>query len=130
MRDIENRDDIENLVNSFYEHVRNDEIIGHFFTKIVNVNWESHLPKMYDFWESLIFTNGVYRGNPMLKHLDLNKKSPLNKEHFAHWLKLWQATLTALYKGPNTNIAYAKAEQIAGLIQYKVEHMKSGKYIQ
>lgn len=49
MTDIENRQDIAKLVNSFYETVKTDPVIGHFFTEVVHVHWDEHLPKMYDF---------------------------------------------------------------------------------
>jgi len=129
MTDIQNRTDIETLVNTFYERVREDQTIGHFFTKIASVNWDTHLPKMYDFWESLIFVNAKYKGNPMIKHLDINKIAPLNARHFNHWLKLWELTLKNSFKGPNCDIALAKAKQIAGLIQFKIERMSTGKNI-
>ncbi|WP_367274609.1 group III truncated hemoglobin [uncultured Lutibacter sp.] len=50
MKDINNREDIELLVNKFYEKVKVDETIGYIFNEIANINWDKHLPKMYDFW--------------------------------------------------------------------------------
>ena len=38
-KDIETRDDIELLVNSFYEKVKADPVIGHIFTDVFKVNW-------------------------------------------------------------------------------------------
>jgi hemoglobin len=40
-RDIENRRDIETLVNHFYKKIKNDPIIRYIFTDIAHVNWES-----------------------------------------------------------------------------------------
>jgi len=48
-KDIENRDDIIRLVNTFYDKVKPDETIGYFFNRVVDVNWEKHLPVMYNF---------------------------------------------------------------------------------
>jgi hypothetical protein len=39
--DIQNREDLELLVNEFYKKVINDPIIGDFFTKIVDFSWKS-----------------------------------------------------------------------------------------
>ena len=50
MKAINNREDIELLVNKFYEKVKVDETIGYIFNEIANINWDKHLPKMYDFW--------------------------------------------------------------------------------
>jgi hypothetical protein len=47
-RDIENRKDIEQLINAFYDKVREDELIGFIFNDVAKVNWQKHLPVMYD----------------------------------------------------------------------------------
>ena len=78
-RDIESRKDIEYLINSFYEKVKKDEVIGF---DVAKVNWEKHLPVMYDFWESIIFSINKYEANPMLLHTNLNKLIPFTKQHF------------------------------------------------
>ena len=48
-KDIANRTDIELLVNKFYDKVTADTTIGYIFTDVAKVNWELHLPRMYDF---------------------------------------------------------------------------------
>ena len=58
--DIRHRKDIEKLVNSFYDKVKTDEVIGYLFTDVAKVNWELHLPKMYDFWENILFFSANY----------------------------------------------------------------------
>ena len=68
MKLLESREDIEFLVNTFYKKVAKDETIGFFFTDVAKVNWDLHLPKMYSFWESLLFGQASYKGNPMAMH--------------------------------------------------------------
>ena len=63
--DIRNRKDIEKLINAFYDKVKVDEVIGYFFNDVAKVNWEIHLPKMYDFWENILFYTANFEGNPM-----------------------------------------------------------------
>lgn len=58
-KDIEDRKDIELLINSFYDKVKQDAIIGSFFTEVVQVNWEKHLPVMYNFWENIVFQDTI-----------------------------------------------------------------------
>jgi hemoglobin len=53
--DIRNRKDIELLVNAFYDKIKTDGVIGFLFTEVAKVNWETHLPRMYDFWENILF---------------------------------------------------------------------------
>jgi hemoglobin len=54
-KDIADRKDIEQLINSFYDKVRADELIGYIFNDVANVDWPHHMPVMYDFWEGIIF---------------------------------------------------------------------------
>jgi len=120
MRDIQNRKDIEFLVNAFYDQVKKDKEIGAFFTQIADLDFNTHLPKMYDFWESIIFKKASYSGNPMLSHIQLNKKSSILPYHFERWLFLWEDTLSQNFSGENTLEAINRAKQIAQLIQFKI----------
>jgi len=101
--DISNRSDIEQLVNEFYSIVKEDPLIGIFFTKVANVDWDKHLPQMYDFWESILFSKNVFTGNPMKKHIELNAKQSLSAEHFEHWLEMFSNTTDKLFSGKNAD---------------------------
>lgn len=76
-KDVHNRADIIILVDAFYKNVTLNPQIGPIFTKVAQVDWAHHLPKMYDFWESILFGKAIYKGNPMLTHFALNKQTPL-----------------------------------------------------
>jgi hemoglobin len=76
-KDISNRAYIQQLVDTFYIKVRADETIGYLFNDVAHVNWEQHLPRMYDFWENILFQTGNFKGNPMTAHTQLHQKSPL-----------------------------------------------------
>ncbi|MCK0131055.1 group III truncated hemoglobin [Flavobacteriaceae bacterium F08102] len=124
MKDLETRKDICQLVDTFYAKVTTDPKIGYFFTKVAAIDLVQHLPIMYNFWESTILGNHVYKGNPMLTHLSLNKKSPLKQEHFDRWLFLWKETIGELYEGVNATKAISLAEQIGGLMLFKIEKQR------
>ena len=100
--DITCRQDIQILADNFYNKVKEDTLIGKFFTEVVKVNWDKHLPQMYDFWESILFAKSLFSGNPMRKHIELGQKSPLNKVHFDHWLEIFNTTVDELFSGVNT----------------------------
>lgn len=121
MKDIETRNDIESLVDAFYRKVTEDETIGFFFNDIAKVNWDIHLPKMYQFWESLLFGAASYKGNPMAKHFPINEIEAMEKFHFEHWLKLWTETVNELFQGTKADEAIYKANNIANLMAYKME---------
>ncbi|MDX1940419.1 MAG: group III truncated hemoglobin [Saprospiraceae bacterium] len=118
--DIRNRQDIELLINSFYDKVKKDPTIGYFFNKVIAVNWEKHLPVMYNFWESILFYTGSYEGNPMMLHLQLHQKSPLQVPHFQQWLYLFTETTDELFEGENAELIKQKAHNIAGIMQVKI----------
>jgi hemoglobin len=121
MEDITDRTAIELLVNTFYSRVKTDKTIGYIFTEVAGVDWEEHLPKMYRFWETILLGKMSFKGNPMSKHIQLSKKTVLNKEHFDRWLSLWRDTIDTHFKGDIANEAKQRGENIAGLMLYKIE---------
>ena len=120
MKDIVSQDDIQQLVNSFYDKVKTSEI-GFFFEEIAKVNWEKHLPKMYIFWESVLFATVKFDGNPMGAHFPINEIIPMEKKHFEAWLKLWKETVDENFFGKMAESAKNKAENIAKLMSFKME---------
>lgn len=120
MKSLENREDIKLLVNEFYKKVERSEI-GHFFNNIVKVNWGVHLPKMYGFWETLLFGKISYKGNPMAAHFPINEIEAMEKTHFEVWLKLWTETVHENFSGEIADLAIYKAKNISQLMAYKME---------
>jgi hemoglobin len=117
--DIRNRKDIEKLVNAFYDKVKKDEAIGYLFNDVAKVNWELHLPKMYDFWENILFYSGNYSGSPMVVHKELHEKSTMNQEHFQHWNALFNQTVDKLFEGSKAEEIKNRASNIAHVMMYK-----------
>lgn len=121
MKILETREDIELLVNSFYEKVIKDDTIGFFFKDVVKVDFAQHLPKMYSFWESILFGQMTYKGNPMGAHFPINELEAMEQKHFERWLQLWRQTIMENFSGENADIAITKSENIAKLMSYKME---------
>lgn len=123
MNDITERKDVEFLVDSFYKKAIKNETIGFFFTKVVTLDWDHHMPVMYDFWEGILLGKTNYKGNPMTKHFGINSKVAMEEKHFQAWLALWKETVLENFQGEMANEAISRATQIAGLMQYKMaEH--------
>ena len=127
--DIQSRNDIEMLINSFYNKVKSDDTIGFIFNDIARVNWEKHLPVMYNFWETLLLDATSYRNNAMEVHYSLNRKVPLNEKHFQRWLELFSETVDELFSGKIATSAKTKAKSIASLMQYKMKQDNEGPFI-
>ncbi len=117
--DIRNRKDIEKLVNAFYDKVKDDATIGYLFTDVANVNWDEHLPKMYAFWENILFFTGNYEGNPMARHKELHRKSTMSKVHFQQWNALFIETVNDLFEGKKAEEIKNRALNISDMMMYK-----------
>ena len=124
--DIKSRADIEKLIGNFYEAVKPDKTIGFIFTEVVEMNWEKHIPVIVDFWETILLDNPVYKKNAMEVHYGLNKKIPLQKEHFTSWLQLFNAAVDNLFEGKIADLAKTRAKSIAGIMLFKMEDINKG----
>ena len=127
---IKGREDIEFLVDEFYRKVKKDEIIGYIFNEVVNFSWEVHIPIMVSFWDSILFDKGTYKGNVMMQHIELNKKSPLKPEHFEQWKKLFFETLDENFEGEKMEEAKKRVEMMAALMLYKIDQSSNRNFIQ
>ncbi|OIR01359.1 group 3 truncated hemoglobin ctb [mine drainage metagenome] len=122
-RDIENREDIKLIVDRFYDKIKTDEVIGFIFNDIAKVNWEKHLPVMYDFWENAIFYSGTYSGNPMNLHNHLHHIRPLSSKHFDQWNKLFNETVDEHFNGEKAKLIKQRALSISTVMQQKIFHV-------
>ncbi|MFZ4059298.1 MAG: group III truncated hemoglobin, partial [Ferruginibacter sp.] len=84
-----------------------------------HLNWENHLPTMYDFWESTLFHKGGYSGNPMKTHQHIHDKTPLTKQHFLQWKALFFDTIDEYFEGDNAAIIKQRALSIATVMELK-----------
>lgn len=124
---LDNREAIEKLVNSFYIKVKGDELLGPIFNNAENFNWDTHIPIMYDFWETLLLDAAKYKGNTMAKHIELNRRTPLLPEHFERWKELFYKTLDNEFTGDAVAEAHRRVELMSGLMQFKIaESMRKG----
>ncbi len=118
--DISDRADIEKLVNHFYTQIRTNAMLGPIFEKAIGDHWDSHLPKMYSFWSSILLKEDSYKGNPLKKHIELARKFKLEKIHFETWVELFQASVDELYQGPKAIEIKERASSIAQIMQSKI----------
>ena len=112
--DIAEREDIKTLVDRFYDKVKTDSLLGPVFSQ---VDWQHHLPIMYNFWSSVLLGDESYRGNPLQKHLHLE----INKTHFSRWLTLFAETVDENFVGETADEVKKRAQAIAGIFQFKMQ---------
>ena len=114
--DISSEEDIILMVDAFYTKVNKDDLLSPVFNQFSKVNWEIHLPKMYSFWNTLIFGQQSYKGNPFAAHINL----PVNKAHFDRWVCLFDENIDELFVGTVANQTKLRAKSIAHIFQSKL----------
>lgn len=129
-KDIANREDIRLLVENFYRKVIDDDLIGDIFRDVLVFRWDSHIPIMIGFWESVLLGSGTYKGNTMRVHIDLDKKHRLEPQHFARWKKLFFETLDEHFEGDVTGEAKKKVELMEVLMLTKITQSRNPNFIQ
>jgi hemoglobin len=118
--DITSRAGIIRLVDTFYTRVRADEILGPIFDDVARVDWAAHLPKMYDFWELVLFGTSSFKGNPLAVHRGLAQQTTMGDREFGRWVELFHATVDHLFRGPMAEEAKLRASRIRAVMQYNV----------
>lgn len=78
-------DQIATLVDTFYDRVRGDDLIGPIFEEHV-ADWDVHLAKMKRFWSSAVLRTGTYSGRPIEAH---RKIPDLGQHHFDRWQSIF-----------------------------------------
>ena len=129
-KDIETSEDIKVLIDKFYEQVIADPVIGFIFTEVIELSWEKHIPIMNSFWNSILLGDTTYSGNPMIKHIDLHRRTPLTQEHFTRWKHLFFATLDDLFEGERVNEAKKRVEAMEILMLMKIRDSEQQGFIQ
>ena len=119
-RDLASRADIVRLVDGFYARVRADEILGPIFDGVAHTDWDHHLPKMYDFWEAVLFGAPGFQGNPLAVHRELATRVPLGAREFGRWVVLFHESVDMLFHGPSAGDTKLRASRIAAVMQHHI----------
>ncbi len=116
-------DFVSSLVEAFYAKIRNDDLLGPIFVQKIE-DWDDHLGRMKQFWRSVLFSSGEYAGNPMIRHVAI---PGLDKEHFAHWLELFYATLRDIAANDEAvELVGARARMIADSLLTGISMQREG----
>lgn len=127
-RTLETREDIGVLVRTFYNEVRRDSLIGPIFNSIIGneENWEVHLEKLTDFWQTNLLNERAYKGSPMGTHQAVDKEigNTIEQTHFDRWMKIWSSTLDHNFEGDKAERAKANAQNIATFMLLKIQMVR------
>lgn len=124
--DITDRTSLETVLAAFYDQALQDREIGFFFTEIVPLDMQKHLPVITDFWESVVLGTRGYGKNVMEIHRRIHQLAPIGQEHLDRWVQLFTQTIEAHYEGPNANLMAQRGRSIATLMYLRLNHSGTG----
>lgn len=105
--------DLETLVDRFYEQVRVHPELGPVFNAAID-DWPEHKRMLTAFWSSVALGTRSYRGNPMAAH----RPHPIRAEHFEQWLSLWQSTANEMLAPEHAARVMEYATRIGSSLRY------------
>lgn len=117
MNDIQNEQDIEKWMRTFYAKLLVDPITA---PKFEHLDLEEHFPHLINFWAFVLLDKEGYRTNVFEKHIRLN----LEKVHFEQWLKYFRETTDELFAGERAETAKQRVLLLATTFLHKL----SGEY--
>ena len=118
LQDIQNRQDIERLVKTFYATATADPILAPHFQ---HVDWQHHFPRMIDFWAFILLDQTGFTGNVF----DAHQRLDINHTHFQQWITHFNQTVDTLFSGEKAHLAKQRAESIATIFQHKLAFIKN-----
>lgn len=122
--DIASREDVSRLVHTFYGRIRAHALLGPVFERHIptDADWEHHLEKLTDFWQTNLLGPKVYDGNPILTHQKVNQNEGgvIGMGYFLQWLGLWEATLDDLFEGPIAALARRRAVMMSRHLERRI----------
>lgn len=113
--DIENIEHIKVLVDTFYNNVQQDKLLGPIFIGAIK-DWPHHLEKMYRFWQTVLLDQHTYSGSPFPPHAHM----PIDETHFNRWIQIFHETVETLYQGKIADEAKWRSEKMATMFQHKI----------
>jgi len=87
-------EDLPALLTTFYATIAHDPLLAPYFAV---VDMREHIPRIADFWSTMLFHTARYSGNAFRPHLAMPGLTP---EHFAHWLATLEQTIDHRWHGP------------------------------
>lgn len=102
MIDIQSKEDIQLLVDTFYQKVLKDDLLFPFFKEL---DFTHHLPRMVHFWSFVCLDEPGYTTNIT----EIHSKMRLSKELFDQWVRIFHETVDSLFIGEIASKAKERA---------------------
>lgn len=119
-KDITNQDDIKLMVDTFYDRIKLNPVLGPIFEDKIGDKWPMHLEKMYRFWATILLNEHTYSGSPFAPHATL----PIDESHFKIWVETFNTTLDDLFDGEVATEAKSRGVLMAAIFSSKIAYHK------
>lgn len=107
-------EDLHDLLVDFYAAVALEPLLAPYFAEVDMVE---HIPRIADFWSTLLFHSGRYSGNAFRPHLAM---PGLDAPHFARWVATLEDTVDGRFAGPVAESMKALGHRIAYSMQLRL----------
>ena len=105
---------LPSFLDAFYAKVRRDPDLGPVFAAAIpDEDWPAHLRTIGDFWSTVLYKTGRYKGNPFGVHVGKG----IRQEHFTRWLALFEETALERFGADDAAILSDRAQQIASSLK-------------
>lgn len=126
--DIAGRAEIKILVDRFYDKIRADEVLGPIFNDVAKVDWDVHLPRLYAFWQTVLFGDGGFRGSPLSVHFKLVSQTTMDWPRFERWLALFRETVDESFFGEKATHIKRIADDMAHVIYSRINNVEDPRF--
>lgn len=106
--------DLVPLLTAFYATIADDARLAPYFAPL---DLAAHIPRIADFWSTMLWHTGRYAGNAFRPHLAM---PGLDADHFARWVAALEATVDARHAGPSAEAMKALGHRIAYSMQLRL----------
>ena len=107
-------EDLVPLLHVFYDEVAREPLLQPYFAP---VDMDAHIPRIADFWSTLLFHTGRYSGNAFRPHMEM---PGLTAAHFARWVATLERVVDARFAGDAAERMKALGHRIAYSMQLRL----------
>lgn len=107
-------EDLHDLLVAFYDAVAEDELLAPYFAPL---DMAEHIPRIADFWSTLVFHTGRYQGNAFRPHMRMEGLTP---EHFARWVATLVRTVDDRFAGTAARAVKDYGHRVAYSMQLRL----------
>ena len=106
--------DLHGLLTAFYVAVEDEPLLAPHFAPL---DMLAHMPRIVDFWSTMLFHTGRYVGNAFAPHA---RMPGLTAAHFARWIATFERSVDGRFAGPNAERAKELAHRVAYSMQVRL----------